>query len=488
MRIILTILFLYLYSILSAQNRLLDDHTLLIDTYTNATKKDVLYYRMSEAWPGLKDPATIIIDGDKLPELTGFKLMNGQAGEDYYNWHITTARIIPKPGTHVKITANADYAFCIHGLKNLTIDGNNGINLGLNGMPYPGNLIGNFGFQVHNNKPKGQVFSLSVNGNGSVTVMNTEASGGFAALRIFGNKEAEVILLIENNYYHDTMDGEGMYIGSTKELPVTKFKGVIQNNIVTRTACEGLQLQHCAGLTARNNTITATGTAYIQAFQQYQDTGYQWVCAKGTNRIQNSIIDGFASVGLNMFGGDGSAANNIVDNLIISGCRGQQIYFHKSCDTGANWILNNVHMMQSDLTYFKPFTQIEQRVYSSTPLGKDKARTSIKYNTSEPPKYINSGFDNQNIVQWRPYYASYLQAGNATVPTRFTRGEVVIDTTEGLYEFYLVLNDHITDPLKSPRYSENFARMKWGDACYPPDDLRCINYPTLGIKYSLIVK
>jgi hypothetical protein len=466
-----------------AQNRMLDEHTLLIDSYTSI-KKDVLYYKMAEAWPGLKDPAVIIIDGEKLSELTSFKMCNGQSGDNYFPWHISTATFKPKDSTQVVITANGDYAFCVHGLKNLIIDGDNKINHGISN--WTRTLTGSFGFNATNWRPRGQVYSLSVLNDGSITMHNFEGKHGFCVVKINGYSDTFVRLNISNFYVHDTIDGEGFYIGSTQPPPVTKFSGIIENGIITRTACEGLQLQHCYNLDVRDITITQTGTAWQKPFQQYQDTGIQWVCAGGVNSLENIFLDGSQSIGLNCFGGDGVGAVNTVTNVFIYNSSGQPIAFQNSCNTNATWVFRDGNVDYTTWEYYNNSKVTKRYLQLNTP-GNDKVYTeNFRYSFFNRPFYVNSGFESSNIKQWRQYYASYLQAGDATMPCVYKRGEIIIDTTEGKYEFYKVKSNHSSDGV-SPRYSNNFERVLWSGNNYPPDDLRCINYFT-GFKWKGVIR
>lgn len=468
-----------------AENRMLDEHTLLIDSYTSI-KKDVLYYKMAESWPDLKDPATVLIDGEALKEMTSFKMCNGQSGDNYFAWHVSDVTFKPKPGTQVNITANGDYGFCVHGLERLSIIGNNQINFGVERLGYK-TLSGNFGFNVANWKPRGQVFSLSVLPDGEIIMMNFEARHGFCGVKINGYVDTQIYLNISNFYVHDTIDGEGFYISSTQPPPVTKISGIIENGIIARTACESLQLQHCYNLIVRYVTAFASGTSWMKAFQQYQDTDVQWVCAGGRNFLENIILDGSQSIGIHCFSGDGSGATNTATDLLVYNTAGQPIAFHNSCNTGSLWSFGNIRIDLSTLEYFNQ-TKVAKRTLSLTAPGNDKVfAQSFQYGDFNKPFYVNSGFENSNIKQWRQYYASYLQSGQTDVPCKYVSGEVVIDVTEGKYEFYKVLVDHEAESV-SPRYSSKFERLRWNGCDYPPDDLRCINYEGLGVKWNGVVK
>lgn len=461
-------------------NRQVGDHTLIIDSYTNDIKKEVLYFFMAQAFPNLKNPVTVIIDGAALSDLASFKMCNGGEGDNYYPWHVSDVTFVPKSGTHVKINSAVDYAFCVHGLQQLSIIGDNDLNYGLEGWRYA-SLPGNFGFEVANWKPKGQVFSLSVLPGGKITMRNFEAKHGFCGIKINGYVDTENELDISNFLIRDTMEGEGIYDGSTQPLPVTKMKGIIYNGIIARTACEGIQLQHCAGLTVKDVIIFATATAWLKSFQQYQDTGGQWVCAKGINILENIVLDGYRNIGLNMFGGDGTGALNIVNNMLMHGGHGGHLAMQQSCITGATWQLNNVRIHNSTQSYYNT-TKVSQKPFIINQNGSDKLECDIHVGNIDKPQYVNSGFDSSDIMQWKEFYANWLQAGKTDVRTTWKKDQVVIDTNGG-YGFYKCLVDHESETI-SPKDSGKFAKMSWNGSDYPPDDLRMINNGSIGVPFE----
>jgi hypothetical protein len=459
-------------------NRLLNDSTLLIDSYTNADKKEVLYYFMSSTFPGLKDSATILIDGNILYDLQSFKMCNGGSGDNYYPWNITTAKFKPANSTPVKIIANGDYGFCVHGLKNLIIDGSKA-GSGYTTGTYSAHDI-KFGFNVTNLKARGQVYSLSVLPGGTIDMQSIEGKHGFCIIKVNGYVDTYINFYLSNFYLHDSVDGEGIYMGSTQANPVSKIRGCIQNGVIARTACEGLQLQHVAGFIVKDVTIFATATAYLNPFQQYQDTGIQWVCAEGSNLIDNIVVDGYRSVGINLFGGDGTGAVNVISNTLMFGGHGSHINIHNSCNTGATWT-TNVAADVSDLSYYTN-SKITTKPFIISQLTGDKMTGNIMVINLDKPRYVNSGFVNSDIVQWKEFYAGWLQSGIKTVRVNYKEGQIVIDTNNG-YNFYRCLVTHDSETV-SPRYSAKFAKLQWDGNDFPPDDLRLINYFGNGIPYE----
>lgn len=470
---------------LHAENRMVDEHTIILDSYTSV-KKDILYYYMDQSFPGLVDPVTIYVNGDSLRELTGLKLCNGQYGENYFAWKISTLIVRPTENTHVKILADADYALCIHGLYDLTIIGDNNLNIGLYGLGNYNSLSGNFGFEVANIKPRGQVISLSSLPNGKITLINFECYYGFCGVKLAGYFDTIVEFNAHNFYVHDTIDGEGFYLSSTQLLPVTKIKGSISYGIVARTGAEGLQLQHCSGFKVTQVNLFATATAWIRAFQQYQDTGIQWNCARGVNTIEDIIIDGYRSIAINCFTGDGAQATNKLTNVVISGGHGLPIAYQNSCTTNAHWYMVDVVISLTDGMYYKD-TKVSYKQPPIYNVGTDVVTMGMSYNIEEQPVYVNSGFKNSDIQQWNRYYNGYLQSGNTTTPTVWRKGQIVIDVTEHKYNFFRCLKDHTTSSSLEPRNNpEYFTPVNWEGSNFPPDDLRLVNHNRVGIKYTTI--
>lgn len=429
-------------------NRLLSDGNIVIDSFTK--DKEVLIYKMSEKFPQMKDDAIIWFDGNALSGCTSFKLANGS---DTTPWHIKKAILKKIPGTKdldIK-SNNVNYAFCCHGLQHFELS--------------------NVKAQAMLNK--GHCFALSVVGDGSITMYDFETKYGFAGVRIFGIQEATVTLNISNFKIKDTVSGEGFYIGNTKSLPVTKFMGTINNGYIARSACEALQLQHCGGLDVYNVTCFAVNTAWINPFEPYQDTAIQWNCARGNNSLRNIIVDSFASVGINMFGGDGYGAVNKATNMLFYRGRGSGFRMDASCNTGASWFFDNIQLGGWTDEYYNK-TKVSGAPYLlPQKISSDYFQINhFSSNQIAAPQYVNSGFETSNIQQWRPYWIGHLQGQNKEVKTSWKAGEVVIDTN-GEYGFYRTLVDHETD-LISPKDSDKFERIKWDGLYMPPDDLRIV--------------
>lgn len=429
-------------------SKLLPNGDLLIDSFTR--DRDVLIYKISESFPGLKEEATIWVDGNALEGCTSFKIFNGS---DTTPWHIKKAEIRVVQGTrqpHIK-SNNVNYGFCCHGLEHLTFANIKSEGFGGKGFP----------------------FVVSVVGDGYIKIRDIEGVYGFASLRIPGNVEAIVTLDISNFKVHDTVTGEGLYIGHAKTGPVTKFKGTINTGTIARTACEALQLQHCAGLDVYDITCFAANTEWICPFQPYQDTAIQWNCASGNNQLRNILVDSFASLGVNMFGGDGVGSINKASNMLFYGGRGSGIRMDATCKKGGSWLFNDIHFGGwTDEYYTKTRVSGDPYLLPSM-LGSDYLQiNNFSSNQISKPEYVNSGFESSNIQQWKPYYLGHLQGGNQEVKTTWKKGEIVIETN-GEYAFYRTLVDHQTD-LISPKNSDKFEPVKWDGNLLPPDDLRLV--------------
>ena len=103
---------------------------LIIDTPTRITKdrRDVIYYFMPKQWPGLREGATVWLDGNKLGELTEIKFFNSSKAST--PWHIESARVKNIPNT--RVVANG---FAIQGLKHFELDGQSASYPGLSSWP-----------------------------------------------------------------------------------------------------------------------------------------------------------------------------------------------------------------------------------------------------------------------------------------------------------------------------------------------------------------
>ncbi len=496
---------------------------LILDTPTNPVPladgiNQLRYYYISTAFPTLRENAVIWVDGVKVGPLCEFRLLNGS---ETTPWHISSATIKPIPGTRLDgiYTKNSYGGFhtLIQGLKNLTMDGVSKQYPGVHNMKEGDFLKGRFGFGVTSTGYYGGYhgYSLSVLNGGTMVLRGLEGEHGFSVLRLQGGSyDWTVSISIENMYIHDT-GSEGFYIGATHGPPLARIKDIqIKDVIFARTGSESLQVQHLIGNShIRNITIFSADVGYLKEFQPYQDTGIQLIADGGTTLMENIVVDGWGSNGINCFGSSFTLPNSqtIIRNIVLNNGRGIPIYFHPSCKYDMKWYFNNITIRQPNWEYYinNKFTKPTYLV--SAVNGTDTVRmTNIKYDgisalfqntakiiTSELLKstptdieYVNSGFyeASHKIKKYQRYYAKYL-SGQDSLPVQYEAGEIIMDVQD-LYPivFTKCRVKHTANGVRPKNDPVRFMILKW-DASgtrndqlgyiptgvqyhYPPDDLR----------------
>ena len=490
---------------------------LIIDTPTKRTSEgaEVIYYFMARQWPGLRDGGTIWLDGEKLGRLNIIKFSN--TSDPMASWHIKSVKIRNIP--HTKVVATA---FLCQGIKHVEVNGESTAYPGLSEWPESRKfLTGSFGFHVISKTFGGHGYHIAVLDGGTIKLNGFESQHGFSAVRMNGGDYDITVESIEisNFYIHDTGDGEGMYLGATHAPPYAKIKNLhIHDGIITRTAAEGLQLQHLAGgANVHNVTIRSANVRWMNGFQPNQDTGIQWNVDKGENSIHHVIVDGFASVGFVPFGNEGSTGSvSRVSNMLFNDGIDTGIYLHKSGRYGVQWLFDNIFYRSfNNGCYYEGTGRPERKYIVSSKNGTDeylfnnlyhdgskqavfqdtvkrKIRVrSIEYKQLPEPEYINSGFHEpaSHIKQWAQYYAKYFPAskgGKIKIPTDWQAGDIAIET-ENEYAFYKCILSHTSTDERPPQ-SEYFVRLTWDEngtrsdqpgwspdtkqSAFPPDDLR----------------
>lgn len=469
---------------------------LLIDSVNDQGK--IGSYFMGNEWKGLKDGGCVWIDGDKIPE--GKDILFRHSLDENTGWNeVKNLTIRPIPGTQVK----ANSFLCL-GLLNVKILGSS---KGFPGLPALGNkrfLSGNFGFHVK--APAGaHGYKVSVLDGGSAEIEGIEAQWGFSGLRFAeGNKPTKQRLKLSNFYLHDTDTGELLYLGQTVGAIAPKIQVEIFDGFLVRAACEALQAQHLAGSDIYNLTIACADTAWLAAFQAFQDTGIQYHVDSGVNRLYNIILDGFASNGLNFFSSAAEGEKRAeISNMILNDGRYTGHYLHNSNSFGVEWLLKRVFYRAFNNSMVRAGKPAADYVCSKNQgsdvftfqnclFDKSKARFfedpadgEMKQADLLPPVvYMNSGFPESmaNIMQWKPFFAPYhLISKIKPTPVHYAKGEIVIDD----HRFYRVVNSHSASkrPKESADYmpltfDENGVRndmIGWTNTKQredPPDDLR----------------
>ena len=536
--------FLFLTAWAYAQNRLatladrqvygdyISPGDLIVDTPTRIAdgRRDVIFYFMPKQWPGLREGATLWVDGDKLGPVDEIKFCN--TSKPLTPWHIESARVKNIPNTRVVAGA-----FVCQGLKNFELDGESPSFPGLKAWPTTRTfLTGSFGFQVIANLEGGHAYTINVQDGGTIRLRGFEAQHGFSGLRINGGNEDITVESIEicNFYIHDTGNGEGQYLGATHKPPLAKLKNLkIHHGLVTRTAAEALQLQHLAGgADVHDVTIFAADVRWMNEFMSGQDTGIQWVVSAGENKLHHVLVDGYGSIGLMPFGSPEAGGTGVsrVSSVLFNDGRDTGIYLHNSTKFGVHWIFDSLYFRGPRATYYKQTGRKERDFYVGRRQSTDQFTfRNIIHDGSKPrifqdtsgiqfskikekklpaPEYVNSGFHEaaNRIKQWHPFYAPYFPVSKrdsikVKVPTQWEAGDIAIETV-GEYAFYKCLKDHLAD-LRRPGENPFFVKLTWDvhgvrsdqpgfnesslQSDFPPDDLRLAkdNYwKKLGIGFQ----
>lgn len=528
-KIILFFVFLISFSFSRGQNRIataadrqiygdyISPGDLIIDTPTRVNKgrRDVIFYFMPKQWPGLREGATLWLDGDKLGPLGEIKFCN--TAKAMTPWHVESARVKNIP--HTRVVANA---FICQGLKDFELDGLSPSYPGLTSWPASRKfLTGAFGFHVIGNMQGGHCYTINVLDGGTIRMHGFEAQHGFSGLRINGGKDDIIVQSIEisNFYIHDTGNGEGQYLGSTQKPPYAKLKNLkIHDGIVTRTAAEALQLQHLAGgADVHHITIFAADVRWMNEFMSGQDTGIQWVVDGGINKLHHVIVDGYGSIGLMPFGSDLKVSGGVskVSQVLFNNGRDTGIYLHKSGRFGIRWLFDSIYFRGFHSPYYKETGRSERRFYVSTKQGTDEVRFNNIFHDGTKPKvlqdttgivcgasderklpepvYVNNGFHEppNRIQQWHPVYGAYFPVSRrdsvkVEAPTQWNTGDIAIETL-GEYSFYKCIKTHAAGKLR-PGDNPFFVRLTWDESGVrsdqpgwkevsrqsnlPPDDLR----------------
>jgi hypothetical protein len=505
---------------------------LIIDTPTKIEngKPEVIYYFMPRQWPGLREGATIWLDGDKLGFLNEIKFCN--TSRPLTPWHIESARVRNIP--HTRVTTAS---FICQGLKHFDLDGETSYFPGLASFPASRKfLTGAFGFHVISALEGGLGYTINVRDGGSIKLNGFEAQHGFSGVRINGGNEDITVESIEisNFYIHDTGNGEGQYLGATHKPPLAKLKNLkIHHGIITRTAAEALQVQHLTGgADIHHITIFAADVRWINEFMSGQDTGIQWSVDAGENKLHHIVVDGFGSIGLMPFGSAEQPTGGVskVSNILFNDGRDTGMYLHKSTTFGVHWIFDSIYFRGFHAPYYKVTGRNERDFYISRKNGTDKitfqnifhdgSKRKIFQDTTgietragrekklPAPVYQNSGFHEpaNRIKQWHPFYAPYFPISRrdslkVQVPTQWEAGDIAILMNEP-YSFYKCLKAHVAD-LTPPDSNPFFVRLTWDvsgvrndrpgwkstsvQSFFPPDDLRLENnsyWKKLGLGFQ----
>lgn len=480
----------------------------------------VRYTNFSTKFPDVREDATVWIDNDKLGKFCEFRLLNGNEKNP---WHISNLTIKPIPNTQCQgvITKNSygGFLYLIQGLKNLNIIGDNIGFMGIDGITKKNPFLkGKFGFSATSTGIYSgyHVFSLSVLDGGHIYLNGIEGEHPFSVLRLQGGSyDWTVSVTIENCYIHDT-ESEGGYIGYTHAEPGAKINNLkISKCIFARTGSEAIQMQHLVG-NAHVSNVTCFGSdaGYLSQFQPGQDTCIQNNPNEGNIIIENIIVDGAASHGMNCFGSPhvSDTKNTTVRNILFSNIRGEAVYFHPSCVGGMNWNFDNIYIRKPNREYYIKSKTVSPNWLISAINGTDKVTfgkvihdgsyPSVYQNTKNMTvgdvvlqdlpevQYVNNGFyePSNRIKFYRQYMAKYI-TGVDNIPVDYKAGDIVIDREPGfLPEFTKCIEDNTATDIRPKQAPDKYMILMWdkrgvrndqptwqSDSIqkpYPPDDLR----------------
>jgi hypothetical protein len=486
---------------------------LIIDTPTRDKdgRREVVYFFMPKQWPGMREDATIWMDGARLGFLHQIKFSNTVK---LTPWHVNSARIKNIPNTRVQTAS-----FACNGLKHMELNGESQEFPGLYSWPDSRKfLTGAFGFHVVHKMFGGHGIDVTVPDQGTIKLTGFEIQFGFSGVRINGgNHDITVESIQINNFYiHDTGDGEGMYLGATHKPPLAKLKNLkIYDGIIARTAAEALQLQHLiGGADVHHITIRNADVRWVSEFMPGQDTGIQWSVDAGENKLHHIVVDGFASAGLIPFGSDQMPVGGIsrISNVLFNDGMDTGMYLHKSGSFGVHWIFDSLYYRGFNKCYYEITGRRERDYFISAKNGTDQytflkifhdgSKRAVFENkkgieTKEvisrdlpAVQYENSGFTEpaNKIRQWHPDYAGYFPAIKAKgkTGTWWEAGDIAIETHEP-YSFYKCLTAHVSTDVR-PSLNPNFIKLTWdangvrsdqpgwqstaSQSNFPPDDLR----------------
>ena len=255
-------------------------------------------------------PGSIIFINSGTRSYLGIKNIRGTVSQPI---------IIKSSGGKVIISTDYGYGMRIQNSSHFIIDGKQGP----------------FEYNIYINKlGKGQGISLEARSTDFV-VRGLEINGpGFAGIMAKSDPyctntvTAENFIMqncvFENNYIHDTGNGEGMYIGYTFPTKALSPCGTvvnshrcknitIQNNLVERTGADGLQVSQCtSGLILQNNLVLNYG---VNPFGNYQNSGLS-IGAGNYGIIRNNYIvtSDAGGNGISIIGSDDL---DVVNNIIV---------------------------------------------------------------------------------------------------------------------------------------------------------------------------
>lgn len=403
--------------------------------------------------------------------------------------------IKPIPGTQLKCvrntSTNGGFLFLIANIKFCVVDGENDAYPGLRDG-WPGVFLTNhFGIKLTNGiyPAGGHLLTCSSPDGGHFKVKGVECEGGFSGIR-YAAGSYDLILKITaiRCYMHSSGDtavadgGEGIYWGATHAYPYVLLQVEIDDCVISRRACEGIQVQHI--ISGENVHVIGNSVNFcpamdgIRAFQGSQDTANQISHASGGNIFRNMITDGsaFSSIGSGQFGTTDypglvvdSTIPSRTENSLFHRIGGILTYIHNSNVAGIWRMMRNVYLSNfSNRYYYEDINDFDD-YYVSTHNGTDRfswidithdgAKTNFFQNDAghehiniqstalDSPEYLNSGFPEptSDIMNWKDVYGGYHNSDIVNQGVTYLQNWVVVNIEHGIeYAIYKVMSPHMT--------------------------------------------
>jgi hypothetical protein len=391
-------------------------------------------------------------------------------------------------------------------IPNLSV---NGVTDNHPGMKYPwsGGMSGKFGFYISGGTTLSEEpFQMMISGPSgmkSISLRGIEIEHGYCSLRILPGNGNVTLDKFEARqlYLHDSINGEGFYVGQTVGSPFAKFKEVrIKDIVCAQTATEAIQLQHL--LMSAEKGICENFIAYAAAykwkaaFQEFQGGCNQWLVDEGDNMMQNFIIDGWADSGFSLLGSSIGTPNNapaIIRNGLINDGRRLGVYMNTTMNHGVKWELRDLYFRQFNNTYNEIDNQTVFPYAISAKNGTDKvslinltwdnSKTSllesesgyesyghVQDNAMPAPEYKNNGFPGkkaEQIEQWAELYAYWTD--RAGEPISYNSGDIVALWRENvMYRYFICLGTHSSTPSTRPDIDPaHWTVITWDESGVP---------------------
>lgn len=311
---------------------------------------------------------TIWFDATSLPDLYNVYLANGGTLWDNGSSADNPVKIRPLGG-QIKITmtaaSNTARMWLLADFEHVEI---NGYVAGFTGMVHnwTGPLHNSFGFVISGgtelNDNAFQLFVGGPSGLKTIDIKNVEIEHGFCGIR--ANVETAALTMqrfsVIGCYIHDSLEGEGAYLGKTSAAPYVEYEEmIIRDVVIARAAAEGLQLQHMISNATRvslqeNFVIWGPDGRWKHPFEPFQDNGAQWVADEGRNKMRNFIIDGGANTMLSILSGSTGTPTiepAVIQNGLFNDGRDRGIYTASGLTNGVNWELIDLYFRAFNNTY-----------------------------------------------------------------------------------------------------------------------------------------